>query len=173
MTDMEDLWVIGELHGPFRGQMAKLARDWQSKLEFVQVLASVGSSGWWPHCVAFWRASPAQWVAQLDRGLADDFDEGQVWWGEARVCRLVRGALPPAARAFLIERVVASDGLDGLDGPDAVFAEVFAPRNGYAIWGAADFLELGRYEEQGIGSAGQVAERMAWWATVPPQREMV
>lgn len=168
----DDLWVIAELHGPFRGQMAKLARDWQSKLEFVQVLASVGSSGWWPHCVAFWRASPAQWTAQLEHGLEDDLDEEQIWWGQAASCRLVRGALPTGSRAFLIERLVSADGLDHLDGPDAVFADVFAPRNGYAIWGETDYLTLGRREEQGIGSASQVTERMAWWATVLPDREM-
>lgn len=173
MTDADGLWLVAGLHGPTRGDMAKLVRDWRNDLELSRILATVGSSGHWPHCLAFWTASSEEWIAQLQRGLKDDFDEERVWWGETVPCRLVRGAWPEGAGAFLIERVVASGTLEDLDKPDVVFGDLFTARSGFAIWGAQDFSDLGRRQEAGIGSALETAECDAWWATVVPEREMV
>lgn len=173
MSD-ESLFVIAELHGAFRGDLVKLVKTWESRLNLALILASVGSSGWWPHCVAFWRITPDALVAQLNDGFHDGFDEGRVWFGESTLYRLARGGLPGGAGAFLLERVT-SDGVDlqNLDGPDAVFSQVFAPNQGFAVWGAGDFDALGARQVAGIGSADQVRDCYGWWATVPPEREMV
>jgi hypothetical protein len=111
-----------------------------------------------------------------DAGWDDGFDETAVHSGNAGLYRSISGGIDRSHAAYLVERVTTTTpaGLAALSGPTAMFADVFAPWQGIALWGAADLGEL-RESEPTIGffSDHDVRNSVGWWAVVPPDRELV
>ncbi len=174
------MWgLMGATDGRTRGRLAAVVDavprfGW----DLVATLATVGSDGHWPHVTAVWRAPDEDaWVARLEAGSRDGFDEAEVVDAQSRVYRHIRGALPESADAFLIEHVVmpTPDALCRLDGPDLVLAEELAPWQGLLVWAAADLFALAEREQAGLGSTldATVTQVTGWWATRMPEREIV
>ena len=167
-------WSVWELHGPTRGELIQLVRKQSPPGAALDlVLATVGSSGFWPHVVAFWRSDDA-FAPWLEAPLDDGLDEQQVWLCEARLYRTVRGEPPADCGAFLVERFTARDrsALETL-APELLLAEALAPWQGMAVWGARDLDALAARESDGIGARrADVESHTGWWALVPPEREM-
>lgn len=171
--------LMGSTDGRTRGRMAAVVDalpglGWQR----VATLATVGSDGYWPHVTVLWRVPDEEaYVARLEAGSADGFDEREVVEGVARTYRLVRGELPTRASAFLVELVTAAVPavLSHLEGPDLVLAEELAPWQGMLVWGAADLVALAGREREGVGSVRDPRLRRVtgWWATRMPEREIV
>jgi len=145
--------------------------------ELVDVHASAGSTGPWPHVVAVWRATSADAIERaLSTGDLDEFDESGIVRGRSTLMRGVRGAYPDQARAIRYERVVASDAaaLD-VEGPDFVLADVLCPWQGIAMWGASDFEALSVREHSGMGwvQRDALVECVGWWVSPMPDREIL
>jgi hypothetical protein len=180
---MPEIWCVWELKGATDGATRGVLktrveqlerRGWELSLN----MAVVGSDGYWPANMVFWRLPDrTALTAWLNAGLDDGLDETGLTEGLARLYGLTRGDLDPAHRAFLIEYIVADDeaALAGIQGADLLLAEIMAPWQGLAVWGASDMRALAQREWDGAGASGQPGVRQAtgWWNVVPAEREMV
>jgi hypothetical protein len=174
------LWeLMGSTDGRTRGRMTKLLAELPSRgWELALKLSTVGSDGEWPHAMGLWRVPSQQALAGwLEAGWDDGVDEDAFVWGKSKLYRQLHGELHAGHSAFLVEYLVADSALalEGLRGPDAVFAEQLAPFQGLAIWSAPDLFALTEREWSGIGSqqASGIRQATGWWAVVTPERDIV
>lgn len=164
--------LMGATTGPTRGEMAhRVDTMGKNGWELSASLASVGSTGHWPHTMAIFRLADTQaLVDRLDAGFADGMDERDLRWTSTKLARRVRGEFKPKHRAYLFEslRCESADALRGHTGPDLVFSEVFAPWQGFALWGAASLDALAERERKGVGSRGRpgIVQATGWWVVV-------
>jgi hypothetical protein len=178
MSELWSIWeMVGATNGATRGSMKQAIeslprRGWELSLS----VSIIGNDGHWPGVMAFWRIPGERALNDwLEAGPDDSLDERGLTSGKAKLCRRVLGNLDPEHRMFLIEYVVAQDGetLASLKGPHAVFAELLAPWQGIAVWGARDVYEMVKRERAGIGVSGQlgIEQSTGWFAIVPVERE--
>jgi hypothetical protein len=178
----EETWsfweLMGATTGPTRGELAhRIDSMGRNGWELALSLASIGSDGHWPHSMAVFRLPSARALqARLEAGFADGMDERSIPWAKTKLARRLKGELAPKHGACLFEylRCESREVLESYGDPDLVFAEVFAPWQGIAIWTANDLQALAKREYKGIGSVGKpgIVQATGWWAAVP-QRALV
>jgi hypothetical protein len=180
MSEYWCLWeLMGDTDGKTRGGMRDAIAAWrQPGWDLAVELATVGSDGWWPHSMALWRITDdAALTRALDAGFDDGLDEHSFHAGRSTLFERISGELVDRHAALLVEHVRAESAgaLDRLAGPDAVFAEIFAPWQGLAIWGADDIFALGAREREGMGCGGTpgLADVLGSWAIKTPSRDLV
>lgn len=179
---MQEIWCLWETMGDSAGMSRGRMRDAMVAArppgwELVAALATVGSSGWWPHSMGLWRLDAAALTEALSRGWDDGLDETSFRWGASRLLERTRGALDASHEALLLEsfRAETAAAVDALVAPDLVLRELLAPWQGVAVWGARDLFALAERQRAGIGVAGVpgMLDVEASWAIVTPERELV
>jgi len=173
-AEIYSFWeLMGATTGPTRGELAhRITAMGRNGWDLAINLSSIGSDGHWPHSMAVFRfANAGALEKQLKVGFADGMDERDLKWAKMKLATKLRGDLDTKHRSWLFEyvRFGSAEALAAHQGPDLLFAELYAPWQGIAMWGADSLRALMQRELKGIGSVGKpgVLQATGWWTTIP------